>query len=352
MLTIHETTLPETHTDPDWVQTCALIRAYDHELIGGPQWDVDDESLLASTKAERNHKRRRFLAMLDGVAVGYANLRIHLLDSPDAANLLVYVLPEYRRRGIGERLAQTLAAAVTEERVQRVTAWITTPPAAGEKLVPSSSVGAVPADHDGVRMALRHGLRLCQAERVSRYDFDAPLIDPDVALADAKGVAGEDYEVITWEGAAPDDLTHDLAVLKQRMSTDVPSGERVVHETQWDAERVRRTDSEILVSNRLHRAVVRHKPSGVVVALNELVRDRSNPVAFVDQWDTIVLPEHRGRRLGMLVKAVNLLALRRADPGATAVVTWNAEENRHMLAVNEALGFHEILVEGAFERAL
>jgi GNAT superfamily N-acetyltransferase len=80
--------------------------------------------------------------------------------------------------------------------------------------------------------------------------------------------------------------------------------------------------------------------------------DRVNPDAFVDQFDTIVLPEHRGHRLGMLVKAANLLQVRRAAPTATSIVTWNAAENRHMLAVNEALGFYPILISGGFEAAL
>ena len=54
----------------------------------------------------------------------------------------------------------------------------------------------------------------------------------------------------------------------------------------------------------------------------------------------------------MLIKAANLEFVRAVLPGAGSVITWNAEENRHMLAVNEALGFRPILVEGAFERPL
>lgn len=77
--------------------------------------------------------------------------------------------------------------------------------------------------------------------------------------------------------------------------------------------------------------------------------ERSNEDGFVDQWDTIVLHGHRGHRLGMLVKAANIVALRQAGPQAAAIITWNAEENRHMLSVNEALAFYPILVEAALE---
>lgn len=97
---------------------------------------------------------------------------------------------------------------------------------------------------------------------------------------------------------------------------------------------------------------MRHLPTGQLVALNELLRDRSNADAFVGQWDTVVLPEHRGHRLGMAVKAANILQVRESEPTATAIITWNAEENRHMLRVNEELGFREILREAALEKQL
>ena len=57
------------------------------------------------------------------------------------------------------------------------------------------------------------------------------------------------------------------------------------------------------------------------------------------QWGTLVLAEHRGHRLGMLVKLAALRALQAASPSTRSVSTWNAEGNTPMIAVNEALGF-------------
>ena len=51
----------------------------------------------------------------------------------------------------------------------------------------------------------------------------------------------------------------------------------------------------------------------------------------------------------MRVKAANLIAVREALPEARAIITWNAEENRHMLDVNEALGFRPVLAEASME---
>ena len=63
-----------------------------------------------------------------------------------------------------------------------------------------------------------------------------------------------------------------------------------------------------------------------------------------------MLREHRGHRLGMLMKAVNLQQLAGEHPEQSAVTTFNAEENRFMLDVNEALGFVPMGYEGAWRR--
>jgi GNAT superfamily N-acetyltransferase len=65
-------------------------------------------------------------------------------------------------------------------------------------------------------------------------------------------------------------------------------------------------------------------------------RDR---VELTEQESTVVLPAHRGHRLGMLVKAVNLQAHARLRPDTRRIYTWNNEDNAHMLAINVALGF-------------
>ena len=55
-----------------------------------------------------------------------------------------------------------------------------------------------------------------------------------------------------------------------------------------------------------------------------------------------MLPAHRGHRLGLRLKADNLIRATDAEPALRAIDTWNAEENLHMVAVNEALGFRAL----------
>ena len=352
MLEIIHFPLPERHDERVWLDYQELARTLDHELVGGPGLSVSPESAWETARRVTETRLERLIAYADGTPVGYASLRIELVDEPTSGSAYAYVLPAHRRRGIGSALAERMGEIIREAGLTKLTAWAMVHPEGERRLVPASGVGSVPADDPGIRFAVVNGFTLEQVERVSRYDFDAPLVDPMEAMTEARRADNSDYELLTFEGLAPADIVGDLAVMRERMITDPPSGGMEVVEQKWDAERLNKRDERLLVTNWFWRAVVRHVPSGQFVALSEILRDRTNPDAFLEQWDTIVLPEHRGRRLGMLVKAANLIQVHRAAPDATSILTWNAEENRYMLDVNEALGFRQVLVEAAFQRRL
>ena len=49
--------------------------------------------------------------------------------------------------------------------------------------------------------------------------------------------------------------------------------------------------------------------------------------------------EHRGHRLGPLMKIADLLWLHEREPHIDRIITWNATSNAHMPPINEAMGF-------------
>lgn len=72
--------------------------------------------------------------------------------------------------------------------------------------------------------------------------------------------------------------------------------------------------------------------------------------AQVGHQDTQVRSDRRGHRLGMRLKAANLEHLRRCNPAAARIHTWNAEENGPMLDINVALGYLPVAATGVWRR--
>ena len=62
--------------------------------------------------------------------------------------------------------------------------------------------------------------------------------------------------------------------------------------------------------------------------------------------------DHRGHRLGMLIKAANLRLLRAESPRTRWLNTWNATSNTYMISINEALGFRPVDSWGEWQREL
>jgi hypothetical protein len=79
-------------------------------------------------------------------------------------------------------------------------------------------------------------------------------------------------------------------------------------------------------------------PDGAVVALTEVMVSDHEPDRGM-QGGTLVLPGHRGHRLGLALKVANQTLLRDRFPAVRGVHTWNADINEHMNAINERLGF-------------
>ncbi|WP_104088264.1 MULTISPECIES: hypothetical protein [unclassified Cryobacterium] len=203
-----------------------------------------------------------------------------------------------------------------------------------------------------MRFLLTRGFRLEQVERGSRLALPADESVIRRFRADAAAHAGGDYTVHCWSEATPPPWRDDLALLYTRMSTDAPTAGLEEPEDVWSIERlVDEETSRVGSPRRMLTAAALHDPIGHLVAFTQLSVPAESDCS-VGQEDTLVLREHRGNRLGMLLKTANLEYLAQESPGHPSVTTFNAEENRHMLAVNEALGFVPMGYEGAWKRVV
>ena len=170
-------------------------------------------------------------------------------------------------------------------------------------------------------------------------------------IASARGTAGEDYRATIWHGPTPAELQDDVAELFRRMSIDAPSAELEYEEEVWDAERIRARDAEVTAGGHVLLFTLIHAGDGSPAAFSILEIPLTS-TGFAYQNETLVHGEHRGRRLGLLSKALNLQALKTFRPDVERIHTWNAGENRHMLAINDEMGFRPTGWEGLWQLKL
>lgn len=356
MLHIHKLTIPDDHHDVHWQNYCHLGDLQARECIGGSEWDSSPEDKLAGIHRWQGECRfHHWVAYLDDQPVGTAYAFINSHVDATAGHLAVNVVPERRQTDIGTALAGELREFARSEGLRhiRTSLLAPSPTKSTEHLIsPSAGIGTVPGGHPGVRFALGHGFALEQVERHSRYEFASPFVDLRQVIEDARTFAGSDYEVVTWTGATPEEFLPDLTVLRKHLISDDPSGGLSAVDDTWDKTRMRDGEKEDLLTEEHWTAAAKHRSSGHLVAASHLSRQRSKPDGFIEQKGTVVIPAHRGRRLGTLVKAANLLHVQEAVPNARAIMTTNAEENRWMLDINEALGFRPFLMEATFQRIL
>jgi GNAT superfamily N-acetyltransferase len=207
----------------------------------------------------------------------------------------------------------------------------------------------VPAANAEVLFLQMNGYRLEQVARASRL---ALPLDVTAALARAIEQSGPDYVLHFWTGVTPSNWAPDMAMLRTRMSTEEPNAGLDEPEDPWTPERLIADEELRLATGRTFLTVaVESGPTGGLIGYSTLSVPAETDRAVV-QWDTLVLPEHRGHRLGMLLKVANIDTLQRLRPGHPSITTFNAEENRHMLNVNEAVGFVRIGCDGAWRKDL
>ncbi len=289
----------------------------------------------------------------DPVPVALSTIWLPLQESTDLLDVGLVIdpaLPEHERRALADALmddAMAMAAARG-----RTTIVGGSPAAATGTVMASTGFGGAEPDDPEAGALIERGFSLEQVFRVSVADIRE--LDLDARLAAARERSGPDYELVAWEGATPAEHRAAMRGLHERMSIDAPIGGLALEPETWSEERLAEFERTTTAGGRVLRTVVaRHRPTGELAGFTSLYVGAAllgDGQDVARQHDTLVVGPHRGRALGMLLKLANLVELRDHHPTHPRIATWNAEENRHMLAVNEATGFVAVAHEGAWQR--
>ncbi|KTR95071.1 histone acetyltransferase [Microbacterium testaceum] len=345
--------IPASITGDDAADFRAMTRVRNlvyAEISGHDDHAMPADELLPNFQPDPAQVRFSWLAVLDGEVVGRVGLDLPQEEGARSGFWLVELRRSVWGRGIG-RAAYALVEQTAREHGRTVLqSWAEHPAADGPHLNAPTGFGSVPHDHIA-RYFLASGHTLEQVERNSALDLTTAEPRLRELLAEAEA-ASTGYRVVQWTLPTPDEFVDAMALMKERMVTDAPAAGLEFDEEEWDAERLRRYERTYLDAGRLLLVTAaQHIDSGDLVAFNELAigKDRT---AATSQHDTLVVRTHRGHRLGLLVKCAGLLAWREIAPHSPRVLTYNAEENRPMLSINEAIGFVPVAYEGAWKKVL
>jgi GNAT superfamily N-acetyltransferase len=242
-------------------------------------------------------------------AIGVADLV--LLD--DFGIVEVYVSPRHRRLGIGRRLLAEVVRRAHES---------------GRAVLGAEVAAGTP----GTSFYRAHGFQLTCIEQ--RNILTLATVDWTRLQEHANRVASG-YRIVYFPGGPPADLLSVYATAK-RVAAE---GDSELHRGSYSAERLAQSIATLHARGLTPYVVCAvHNRTGMIAGLTEVVVPGLHPER-VDQYDTVVVPAHRGYGLGLAMKARMLLELRDAVPELRDVQTWTSIENEPMARVNAELGF-------------
>ena len=264
----------------------------------------------------------------------------HLLDEIE-----ITVRPDWQRQGVGSALQTALEDLASAWGCTTLGGYSTHEgEQTGDLVMPAEGPFGVRRDA-GTRFALKHGYHLAQGERHSVQQLPEDprqLAAPDLA---------EGYGLVSWSGTMAPSLADGMARLVTAFESSVPLGELDYRPQVVTAQRMLDNDRQAHRFNDSVTVAARHRDTGDLVGYTQLVAAPEQPEPAW-QGITVVLPEHRGHRLGLAIKHAAIRDAAARWPRLRRVHTWNAGENDYMWAVNEALGYRTAGVAGAWQKKL
>jgi GNAT superfamily N-acetyltransferase len=300
----------------------AYLEGAGADRIDPPLWTLQ-EALVSYGRPSQSNERTFFVAYADGEPAGGLELELPLKENLQLAMFDLAVAPRYRRQGIGSALYDQVARHAEAAGRSSLLTELFLPPEGGE----SAATG----------FATKRGFT-CRNNEIRRQLATPVAAEHLDKLAAKAAERGGDYRLVLWTGACPDEYAEQYARLKGLLMSEAPTGTLDYEAEQWDVERLREGEAVLVAQDRTAYTAIALAPDGSVAAHTQAVVPRAER-GRAYQWDTLVLPAHRGHRLGLALKVANLRALQAEHPDVTRITTWNAEQNGPMVAVNVELGF-------------
>lgn len=298
------------------------------------------------------------IARIESRIVGRVGISMPLLDNTDDAIISLEILPECRGQGVGRELLEAAEQFATGEMRRSLIVETHHPAAAldsdGGSVVKGADDGrALPSSSREVVFASQAGYELQRVERFSSCPFPVGREALDRLKSHAAETAGPDYAVHTWTDNCPAEWVRDMAVLEGLLDGDEPaSADEADGQQRWDDARVREAEALAQAGGRQTMiCAVEHQPGRRLVGFTaiSIVRHRDD-IVFHDE--TVVLQEHLGRKLGMLIRTSNLERLERERRAVRRIYTWDASEKEYMVSVNRDLGFRTAGCTGEWRKQL
>lgn len=316
------------------------ILAFDLEInraagLGEDFDPIPDEVRHSLTSTSAYRTSVIWLGRIDGAVVAKGVAELRLDSNTDTAEVWTGVHPDHRRHGLGAAMLSVMENDLRAEGRTALSSYCEIPQSLrnadlrGAHLAAETGAGSLPVALPEVTFLSSRGYELAQIERCS--------VAPTAAAAELDlGTDADDYVIETWRGPVPEHRQEHIALLKRRLSTDVPGAAKFGGEESWDGERVRALDAEKKAkgeSMATALALLGGEPAGYT----QVGHSTDRPTVGW-QGGTLVLREHRGHRLGARLKVANHRSLA-ANSAVERIYTWNAVENRWMLAINDQAGF-------------
>jgi RimJ/RimL family protein N-acetyltransferase len=255
-----------------------------------------------------------------GAPVGIMDISLPTRDNRHLVWTGLTIRPDHRRQGHGTAIMEEILRRTRE--AGRTTIW----------------VGAAEDDLGSRAFTERFGFAYASHDARRRQvlaEVDHEAVDRLYVVARE---AAADYDLQRLTPPLPDDVLAELVEVTAAIN-DAPMGDLTYEAEKFDLQRLKDVESAAAGrGDHIYRVVARRRETGeagghTLVGLNPLRPTRAG------QGDTAVAREHRGHKLGLLLKIEMMRWLAEIEPQIETIDTWNNADNSFMINVNEAIGY-------------